>query len=63
MAEKTSTCTKYLSGNTYWINSRGQYHREDGPAVEWKGGRSEWWLHGRKLDPLEVFLILGKQKG
>jgi len=24
----------------------GQYHREDGPAVEWPDGEKQWYLHG-----------------
>lgn len=25
-----------------WVNRKGQYHREDGPAVEWSSGRKVW---------------------
>ena len=29
----------------YYLN--GQYHREDGPAIEFAGGSKEWWLNGK----------------
>jgi hypothetical protein len=29
-----------------WYNSRGQYHRVDGPAVIYPDGRSSWFYHG-----------------
>lgn len=28
--------------------SRGVFHREDGPAVEWGNGKREWWVHGQR---------------
>ena len=30
-----------------WANELGQYHREDGPAIEYHDGRKEWWLNGQ----------------
>lgn len=30
----------------YWMNSKGQYHREDGPAVMYTRGRNMWFLNG-----------------
>ncbi len=27
-------------------NESGQYHREDGPAVEWSSGVKEWYING-----------------
>jgi len=29
-----------------WYNLYGQLHREDGPALEYKDGGKEWWIHG-----------------
>lgn len=36
-----------------WKNSRGQYHREDGPAVIWKHGSEEprYYFAGYWRDP------------
>ena len=34
-------------GNKRWYNDVGQYHRLDGPAVEWWNGRKAWWSHGK----------------
>ena len=33
-------------GNKYWYLN-GEYHREDGPAVEWADGTKSWWLNGK----------------
>lgn len=33
------------AGNKHWILN-GVYHREDGPAIEYKNGDKLWWLHG-----------------
>lgn len=41
---------------TYYLN--GRVHKEDGPAVEWYGGKSkgkvEYWLEGREVTKEEV---------
>ena len=29
----------------YFLN--GQYHREDGPAIEWANGIKKWYLNGK----------------
>ena len=29
----------------YYLN--GEYHREDGPAIELHNGGKEWWLNGK----------------
>ena len=31
-----------------WYNERGQFHREDGPAMEWKDGTKIWYLNGKR---------------
>jgi len=36
---------------SWWLN--GQYHREDGPAVECANGYKEWWLNGKYLTEKE----------
>jgi hypothetical protein len=30
----------------WWLN--GEYHRADGPAVEWPFGSKEWWLNDER---------------
>ena len=35
-------------GNRKWYNSKGQLHREDGPAIEWSNGIKEWWIDGKR---------------
>ncbi len=34
------------SGSVCYIND-GEFHREDGPAVEYNGGGKEWWVNGK----------------
>ena len=36
-------------GNRFWNTEKGlsHYHREDGPAIEWKNGSKQWWIDGR----------------
>ena len=35
------------NGDKYWfLNSN--YHREDGPAVEYADGTKEWWMYGKR---------------
>jgi len=34
---------------TIWlIKGTDTLHREDGPAVEWKHGKKEWWINGKR---------------
>ena len=32
----------------YWKNSKGQRHREDGPAVEYSNGTRYWYKDGKR---------------
>ena len=39
-----------IIGNTkIWRNSNGQYHRTDGPAVEFADGSKVWYINGKRL--------------
>ena len=40
------TVRVYPSGIKRWY-SKGNLHREDGPAIEWANGDKEWWLKGK----------------
>jgi hypothetical protein len=44
------TTYKVIVGSlaTHWYNSKGQLHRENGPAVEHADGYKEWWLNGQR---------------
>ena len=35
------------NGLIVYKNSKGLYHRVDGPAVEWVDGTKEWWLNNQ----------------
>ena len=34
-------------GNKQWFNSKGELHREDGPATEWVNGNKFWCINGK----------------
>ena len=33
-------------GNRFYCNSNGEFHRIDGPAVEWGNGTKRWFQNG-----------------
>jgi len=35
------------AGSKIWSNKEGQYHREDGPAIEWKNGSTFWYINDK----------------
>jgi hypothetical protein len=44
--------TKYIVivdsyGSRFWHNESNQFHRTDGPAVEYANGDKEWWLNDK----------------
>ena len=42
------------TGTKHWY-FKGQYHREDGPAIEWPDGSKYWCLNGEEVTWKEVF--------
>jgi hypothetical protein len=34
-------------GNKFWRNEAGEWHREDGPAIEWVDGAKTWCRNGK----------------
>jgi len=34
-------------GTVSYVNSKGQYHRLDGPACEWVNGDKVWWVNDK----------------
>ena len=34
------------NGNRMWFNEKGEYHRENGPAVEYNNGGKCWYING-----------------
>jgi hypothetical protein len=34
-------------GTKFWRNSKGKYHRTDGPAVEYADGSKVWYVYGK----------------
>ena len=39
-------CKIDKDGNKEWFLN-GEYHREDGPAIEFANGNKAWYLHGK----------------
>ena len=39
-------------GTKYWTLN-GDFHREDGPAIEYRHGTKYWYLNGKKLTEAE----------
>ena len=35
-------------GTKCWKNEKGQYHREDGPAIEYSTGTKIWHINGKR---------------
>jgi hypothetical protein len=35
-------------GTVFYTNEKGEYHRTDGPAIEWSDGSKEWWVDGKR---------------
>jgi hypothetical protein len=46
---QTYTVTVDEFGTTFWFNSQGQLHRENGPAIEYGDGSVEYWISGKEL--------------
>lgn len=49
-----------LSVEKWYLN--GLLHREDGPAVEWSNGVTDWWLNGNRYDKEDFHQCLKKKK-
>ena len=43
-----STCTTDQFGIKYWKLPNGQYHREDGPAIEYANGTKFWYRNDQR---------------
>jgi hypothetical protein len=43
-----SICIVDQFGNKKWFNSKGDFHREDGPACEYTNGDKYWYINGKK---------------
>ena len=45
MSESAMTIDEF--GNKNWKNSTGQYHRTNGPAIEYVRGNKSWYQNGK----------------
>ncbi len=39
---------KEYSDRVEYLNESGQYHREDGPAIEYNDGHKSWYINGKR---------------
>ena len=46
MSDEKSICKISPDGTKYW-SLNGQYHRVDGPAIEYANGTKKWWLNDK----------------
>ena len=44
-----------------WRNAVGQYHREDGPAIEYADGTKEWWINGKQYSIEEYMELISEE--
>ena len=49
-------------GTKRWYNSKREFHREDGPAVEYANGYKVWYLNGKKYSQEEWLTKMRKIK-
>jgi hypothetical protein len=51
------------NGNTYWCigYDSNLFHREDGPAIEYVDGGTEYWIDGEHIKQLDNKKIYGKE--
>ena len=42
-------------GNIFWVNSRGENHRIDGPALFWPDGTHSYWIDGHRFAKASAF--------
>ena len=56
-------CWTESNGDTYWYHSNSAlYHRDNGPAIEYSDGRTQYWIDGHHIHQLDNKKIYGKEK-
>jgi hypothetical protein len=53
---------KENDGTVFWYSGTNMYHRDDGPAIEYKDGRTQYWINGVHIPQLDNKHIYGKDK-
>ena len=48
MSYKKYEVKVYDDGERSWFNKEGQFHREDGPAIEYADGGKHWYINGQR---------------
>ena len=59
---KMRKVTVTVHGDKIWHNEKGQFHREDGPAIELVNGAKHWYLNGKEYTELEFNKIMNPTK-
>lgn len=47
------------TGMVKYRDDENRNHRSDGPAVIWSDGKKEYWINGRKIEGIELFVLSG----
>jgi len=50
----------HINGDKWW-HLNGKLHREDGPAIEFANGGTEYWINGKCIPQLDNKRIYGKE--
>ena len=57
-APRTPIMKEDANGTKRWYLGE-QYHREDGPAIIWRGGHVRWYLYDRIMSFEEWLALVG----
>jgi hypothetical protein len=49
-------------GTICYYNEQGQWHREDGPAVEWSDGDKYWYINDKEYSEQEFNNLILKKR-
>ena len=50
MTVKSKTTYYEENGEKIWLNEKGEWHREDGPAYECDDSMKLWYYHGKWIN-------------
>lgn len=39
-----------VDGNSHWLNAKGKWCRNDGPAIIYADGEKSWWVNGKRCE-------------
>jgi len=61
--KKGAWCWTEGNGDTYWYRiGKDGFHRDDGPAIEYANGKTEYWIDDKHIPELDNKRIYGKKE-